>query len=499
MVFSSLIFIYAFLPLSLLTYALCKDMRAKNISLLVFSLIFYSWGEPKFVLLLVAMSAADWFFALKISQSEDRKKARAKKLYLVCACVVNIGLIGYFKYSKLLCSIFGNVPEFIESIALPLGISFYTFQLLTYVIDVYRGDAKAEKEFWHVLLYAALFHQCIAGPIVRYNSIAEELFVQRSEKNEIPEGILRFTTGLFKKVVIANGCGAIAEAFLLSDSIMADAGNFAANIAELESQTVLGLWLGVVCYSLQIYFDFSAYSDMAIGMGKALGLHYPENFNYPYVSRSVTEFWRRWHMSLSTFFRDYIYIPLGGNRKGPFRTVANLFIVWALTGLWHGASMNFILWGLYFFVFLMLEKLILHKDGSRSSGKPGRIIGNFFSGLYLILIVMIGWILFRYTDMRYIPVVLKGLVGANGNALSDFEASVKLDSNAYFLVFSLICCTPLFRSIYLRFRRWEKEHNRTVIIFNSVVFYTLVPVVLLVICTAELVGATFNPFLYFRF
>ena len=498
MVFSSLIFLYVFLPLSLLAYFLCRSMRGKNISLLIFSLLFYSWGEPKFVLLLILMSAADWFFALKIDQCKVKEDPAGMKAFLACACAVNIGLIGYFKYSKLLCSLFGSTPEFILRIALPLGISFYTFQLLTYVIDVYRGDAKAEKKFWHVLLYAALFHQCIAGPIVRYNSIADELFVQRSRQNEIPEGILRFSSGLFKKVVIANGCGAIAESFLLSDAMIENAGSFAANMAELGSQTVLGLWLGVVCYTLQIYFDFSAYSDMAIGMGKAIGLHYPENFNYPYISASVTDFWRRWHMSLSTFFRDYVYIPLGGNRKGKARTILNLFIVWALTGLWHGASMNFILWGLYFFVFLMIEKLFLRRSSDSPRKKGLRILPNVFSRVYLLLVVMIGWVLFRYTDMRYIPVVLKGLAGLNGNALTDFETSIRFSGNVFFLAFSILCCTPLFRSLYDLSRRYETQHKAAAV-FNSVFIYTVIPVLLLIISTAELVGATFNPFLYFRF
>ena len=493
MVFSSLLFIYAFLPLSLLVYLLCKTMRAKNISLLVFSLIFYTWGEPKYVLLLAAMAAFDWVFALQVEKSRKRGGA---KVWLSLACIVNLGLIGFFKYSRMICSIFGQAPAFVEKIALPLGISFYTFQLLTYVIDVYRGEAKAEREYWHVLLYAALFHQCIAGPIVRYNSIAEELFVRRGDVNELPEGILRFSAGLAKKVILANGVGALADRFLLPDAVLSDAAAFAANAAQLSGQSVLGLWLGVACYSLQIYFDFSAYSDMAIGMGKMLGLHYVENFNYPYISRSVTEFWRRWHISLSTFFRDYVYIPLGGNRKGGVRTVLNLFVVWALTGLWHGASWNFVLWGLYFFVFLMIEKPILraNKKAGKANGAASAILGR----LYLIPVVMLGWVLFRFTDMRYIPIVLKGLVGANGNALSGFEATANLRSNMYFLGLCVVACTPVFRYIAQGIKRFADKGGICYVVGGAVI-YAAVPIALLVISTARLVGATFNPFLYFRF
>ena len=349
MVFSSLLFLYAFLPLSLISYFLCRSLRGKNLSLLVFSLIFYAWGEPKYVLLLMGMALADWFCALRIAQASSKNEG---KLWLILAAAIDLGLIGFFKYAGLFCSLFGPVPDFVARIALPIGISFYTFQLLTYVADVYRGDASAEKEYWHVLLYAALFHQCIAGPIVRYNSIAEELFVARDGSEELTDGIRRFCVGLAKKAMLANPCGALVDALLLSDSTAGDASLFAQNLGALQQVTVLGAWIGMAAFMMQIYLDFSAYSDMAIGMGKMLGLHYPENFNYPYTADSVTEFWRRWHMSLSSFFRDYVYIPLGGSRCAPWRAVLNTFVVWALTGLWHGASWNFVLWGLYWFAFL---------------------------------------------------------------------------------------------------------------------------------------------------
>ena len=478
MVFSSLIFIYAFLPLSLLCYVLCGSLKAKNISLLIFSLIFYAWGEPKYVLLLMLMAAVDWFCALRIDIGESGGE---RKAWLALAVFVDLLLIGVFKYAGLVCSVFGEVPELVKRITLPIGISFYTFQLLTYVVDVYRGDAKAERAYWHVLLYAALFHQCVAGPIVRYNSIAEELFVQRSGAEELTDGIRRFACGLAKKALLANPCGALVDAILLTDQTASDAALFAENLSRLQSATVLGTWLGMAAFMLQIYLDFSAYSDMAIGMGKVLGLHYPENFRYPYAAKSVTEFWRRWHMSLSTFFRDYVYIPLGGNRCSLPRNVLNTLIVWALTGLWHGASWNFVLWGLYWFVFLMLERLFLKKLLQRIPVLPH---------LYLVLIVFLGWILFRFTDIRLGWTVVKGLFGLNGNAVSDFLSVTMLENNLFLLLVSAIACTPLPKALSDRLAVngvWAGCRK------------ALFPIVLLLLSTCALVGESYNPFLYFQF
>ncbi|MBR4474081.1 MAG: MBOAT family protein [Oscillospiraceae bacterium] len=478
MVFSSLLFLYAFLPLSLISYFLCRSLRGKNISLLVFSLIFYAWGEPKYVLLLMGMALADWFCALRIEAAQSR---REQKQWLILAAAIDLGLIGFFKYAGLFCSLFGEVPDFVARIALPIGISFYTFQLLTYVTDVYRGDAAAEREYWHVLLYAALFHQCIAGPIVRYNSIAEELFVSRSGEEELTEGIRRFTVGLAKKALLANPCGALVDALLLSDGVAGDAGLFAQNLSSLRQVTVLGAWIGMAAFMMQIYLDFSAYSDMAIGMGKMLGLHYPENFNYPYTADSVTEFWRRWHMSLSSFFRDYVYIPLGGSRCAPLRVVLNTFVVWALTGLWHGASWNFVLWGLYWFVFLMLERQFLKPLLSRT---------HVLSHLYLLLVVYCGWILFRFTDIRLGWTVFRALFGANGNRLSDFLTLTALQNNLFLLLASAIACTPLVKTISERLERFAVWRGCCSSLF---------PVLLLLLSTCALVGESYNPFLYFQF
>ena len=486
MVFSSLIFLYAFFSLSLLAYALCRTQRAQNAVLLVFSLIFYAWGEPKYVLLLMFMAFVSWFCALQIARTESVSKQR---FWVATTTIVELSLIGYFKYAGLICSVFGTVPDFIRSIALPIGISFYTFQLLTYVIDVYRGDAKPQKSYWNVLLYAALFHQCVAGPIVRYKTIDQELFSGRPRKPEWSKGVSRFCAGLAKKALLANPCGALANTLILSDSAMADAANLAANLATLAELPVAGAWLGLLAYSLHIYLDFSAYSDMAIGMGNMLGLHYLENFNYPYISRSVTEFWRRWHMSLGTFFRDYVYIPLGGSRCSFLRSMFNTFVVWALTGLWHGASWNFVLWGLWFFVFLMIERLFLKKVLEKVP---------VLSNLYLLFVVMLGWVVFRFTNMELGAVMFKSLFGLNGNPLTGFTVDIEFRSHMYLLAVSVIACTPLAR--ILRFQV-ERRIYRSSVVYGlwNVIFYSIIPVVLLLLSTASLVGDSYNPFIYFQF
>ena len=486
MVFSSLIFLYAFFSVSLLAYALCRTQKAQNLVLLVFSLVFYAWGEPKYVLLLMFMAFASWFCALQISKTTRRHKQR---LWVAVAAVVDIGLIGYFKYAGLIVSMFGTVPDFIRSIALPIGISFYTFQLLTYVIDVYRKDAPAQKNYWNVLLYAALFHQCVAGPIVRYKTIDYELFSGKPRKPEWSKGVSRFTMGLAKKALLANPCGALANTLILSDTAIADVSKFAANLETLTELPVAGAWLGILAYSLHIYLDFSAYSDMAIGMGNMLGLHYLENFNYPYISRTVTEFWRRWHMSLGTFFRDYVYIPLGGSRCSFGRSMFNTFVVWALTGLWHGASWNFVVWGLWFFVFLMIERLFLKKILEKVP---------VLSNIYLLVVVMLGWVVFRFTNMELGLALAKSMFGLNGNALSGFTVGIEFDSHLYLLIVSIIASTPLMRILRFQFERLIRG-NPTLFAIWQVIFYSVLPVILLLLSTASLVGDSYNPFIYFQF
>ena len=483
MVFSSLIFLYAFFPFSLLAYFLCKTQKAKNASLLIFSLIFYAWGEPKYVFLLMFMALVSWFCAKKVAkcQSDTPSDPHAGRLFVVIAAVVDILLIGFFKYAGMFASLFGEIPDFIRNIALPIGISFYTFQLLTYVADVYRKDAPAQKSYWNVLLYAALFHQCIAGPIVRYGSIAGELFDDSNRKPDAASGVRRFSVGLAKKALVANACGSLADK-LLPVSGFAAAG-----------ATALGTWTGLIAYSLQIYLDFSAYSDMAIGMGRMLGLTYPENFNYPYIARSVTDFWRRWHISLSTFFRDYVYIPLGGSRCRIPRMVLNTLIVWLLTGLWHGAGWNFVCWGLWFFIFLMLERAFLKKWLDKLP---------VLSNLYLLFVVILGWVIFRFESMADILAVLSCLFGGAGQGSWDFPALTSLKNNMFLLAFSIFICLPILRDLYRfidrKIHASSERHPLWGRIWNLTVS-GLLPAVLLILSTAALVGDSYNPFLYFQF
>ena len=477
MVFSSLLFLYAFFPLCLLACILFRDQRRQNRVLLIFSLIFYGWGGPKYLLLLMFMALVSWFCALK---TEGAAEPGLRKLWVAGAAVIDIALIGWFKYAGFLFSFFGPVPPVIQKIVLPIGISFYTIQLLTYVVDVYRGEAAAQKSYWNVLLYAALFHQCIAGPIVRYKTIERELFLE-PRKCQWCSGTLRFSTGLAKKVLLANPCGALADSLILSTDAISAAGQFSANLTALQNQSVLGCWVGILAYSLHIYLDFSAYSDMAIGMGRMLGLHYPENFNYPYISRSVTEFWRRWHISLGTFLRDYVYIPLGGNRGKRWKVIRNTFVVWALTGLWHGASLNYVAWGLWFFLLLMLERGGLKKLLSRVP---------VLSNIYLLLTVAIGWVIFRFTDLSLMAAFLRSLFGLNGNALTDFGSEILLQNNLYLLLFAALISTPVCPLIKTRLETRKA---------GQVLLYGILPVLLLLLSTACLVGNSYNPFLYFQF
>lgn len=480
MVFSSLFFVFFFLPLNLTVYFFARGINQKNNVMLVFSLIFYAWGEPVYILLLLGMTFADWYLTLRMSKYE--KGARPARLLLAAAVVLDLLLLGIFKYGSFFLSnlkILTGFPQVIPSVMQPIGISFYTFQLMTYVIDVYRGDALPQRSFKMLLLYVSLFHQCIAGPIVRYKDICAELEDRRVTKAELAEGINRFVTGLAKKAILANTCALIADRLLV-----ADGGDFSV----LASKSALSLWVGVLAFTLQIYTDFSAYSDMAVGMGKMIGIHYTENFNYPYIAASVSDFWRRWHITLGSFFRDYLYIPLGGSRRGKFRTVLNLLVVWALTGLWHGASWNFMLWGLYFFVFIALEKLFLARF---LKSKP------VLAHIYLLVIVFFGWILFKFESLSDIWCVLKGMFGANGNAFSDFETLTVIKNHIIILIIAIIGSTPLVKSI----TAWLKYH--AVRFKSAFAVYTVLqlalPIGLLLLSAAALVGNSYNPFLYFRF
>ncbi len=479
LVFSELNFLYVLFPLCMALYLLSRSLQGKNAVLLLFSLIFYAWGEPAYVLLLVGMALADWILAIGIGRTRGTGR---DKLFLVLACAVNLGLIGFFKYTNFfadtLYGLFGK-PSPVAEIMLPIGISFYTFQLLSYVVDVYRGEVQPQRRFWILLLYASLFHQCIAGPIVRYADVEQELLHRETNPSEVSAGVTRFTVGLAKKTMLANVCEQLIQA-LLGKEMTAETLSHADGAA---------LWVAMLAFSLQIYLDFSAYSDMAIGMGQMVGLHYKENFNYPYISRSITDFWRRWHISLSTFFRDYVYIPLGGNRKGLPRQIFNLLIVWLLTGLWHGASWNFVLWGLYFFVFLVLEKLFL--------GRLLQKLPAVISWVYSMFVVFCGWVLFKFENFDQLKAVAGGMVGLNGNYWTGPETNTVILNYLFFLIAALIAVTPLARNLNRLCFRLSLENRTAAVVYRTV--QVLGPVLLLVLSTMMLVGNTVNPFLYTKF
>lgn len=472
-VFSSLIFIYFFLTASLIVYVCCKNMRSKNLVLLIFSLFFYSWGGPKYIVLLVMMTFINWIISLYIEKNKGKTESRAA---VVSAAIISLGLLCIFKYTGFIITNINYITgsdRIIPEIVLPIGISFYTFQLLSYTVDVYRGDVEAQKSFWKLLLYSSLFHQCIAGPIVRYKDVAYEIENRTVNSYEIEKGIMRFTIGLAKKVILANSCAQIADSLL---------GTAQSNFSEMSA---VGLAVGALAYMLQIYLDFSAYSDMAIGMGLMIGFHYKENFDYPYTSRSASEFWRRWHISLGACFRDYVYITLGGNRKGKLRTLINLFVVWFLTGLWHGASWNFVLWGLYYFIFIAVEKLFLLKFMDN--------LPRIISHIYLLIVVYFGWILFKFSDINTLFLNIKGIFLLNGNPAVNFEARTMILNNIYILIVSIIAVTPAFKNI-VHFIKSYKLCGRLVNLCE-----TLYAPILLILSTMMLVGNSYNPFLYFQF
>ena len=481
MVFSSLIFVFVFLIANLITQIVITDTRKKNIVMLSFSLAFYAWAGIRYVFLLLGMTFICWYSALEISRA--RSQAFKKRRLIECTVAVLV-ILGFFKYTGFFAQNLQSLigwPKEIPQIVLPIGISFYTFQLLSYVIDVYRGDAEVQETYWLLLLYASLFHQCVAGPIVRYRDVNQDILNRRVKMTEVSRGITRFTVGLAKKAVLANGCADIVRSLF---AIKTDA-ELTAQI--LENASVTSLWLAVFAFTLQIYLDFSAYSDMAIGMGLMCGFHYKENFNYPYMADSVTDFWRRWHISLSTFFRDYVYIPLGGNRCSKRRHLFNLFVVWALTGMWHGASWNFIFWGLYYFVFLVLEKYFV--DTSRIP-RPAR-------HALTMLIVFFGWAIFKFDGPGMLGAALKGMFGLNGNAFSAGIFAQTLIGNWFFLAICVVAVTPLAKTIGGLLESFSRQSVWWMYLYN--VLDQVTPAILLVLAAAALAGASYNPFLYFQF
>ena len=461
---------YLFLPICLLLYFILHGIKARNYLLLVMSLLFYAWGEPKWILMIVT-TLIDYGAGLLVDQYRGQKLA---KWALAGSVVITLSFLAVFKYlgffNQNLNQIFGaELPTQIFN--LPIGISFYTFQAITYVVDVYRGKAQVQRSYANLLLYVALFPQLIAGPIVRYTDIAAQLENREMTLPGFSKGITRFVTGLGKKVLLANIAGQVATSLIGGD---------------LSKASVLGAWLGIFAYTFQIYFDFSGYSDMAIGLGHMFGFTYVENFNYPYISKSITEFWRRWHISLSTFFRDYVYIPLGGNRRHQLR---NMFIVWALTGLWHGASWNFVLWGLYYFVFLAIEKLFLGKFLE----KLPAVVGH----AYALFIIVVGWVFFYFDDVSRLGQMLKLMFGFSGQAGVLPTDTVLLKNHLVFFLVAIIACIPvskLVKALLIRFSR--KGPVQESLAGAAGILYD---VALLFFSTAALVGASYNPFLYFRF
>lgn len=467
-VFANLVFLYIFLPLNLLLYFGTKNKTFRNNVLIAFSLIFYSWGEPVWIILLIFSATIDFFHGLAIERFRGTIGA---KLAVVSSLTLNLGLLGIFKYSGFIVEnlnafIGFNLP--IPQFTLPIGISFYTFQTISYVIDVYRGDVKPQHSYGKFLMFVSLYHQLVAGPIVRYSVIADEINDRSISIADINQGITRFCIGLSKKVLVANVAGDFVVTYMDGD---------------LTKLSVGGAWFGALMFMIQIYFDFSGYSDMAIGLGRIFGFHYDENFNYPYIAKSVTDFWRRWHISLSSFFRDYVYIPMGGNRR---HQLLNIAVVWFLTGLWHGASWNFILWGVYYGFIIMLEKLFLLKVLDK--------LPSMVRHIYLLFIVVMGWVLFYHVDTANLMYYLKAMFGATGNALWDINLQINILNNVWWLIIAIVFSTPVVPKIKKLVKSMPESKQLTVTYLISVM-----NIVILIACTAMLVGQSFNPFLYFRF
>ena len=471
MVFSSIPFLYYFLPIVLLCYAIAPA-KCKNMVLLLASLVFYAWGEPKLVLLMAVSVVLGYVFGLLIEKHRGTIHA---KYYMIASIVISVGFLGYFKYADFFIANINMATGLslpLLKVALPIGISFYTFQLISYIVDVYRGTA-AQHSLLNLATYIAMFPQLIAGPIVRYTDIAKDLTERVHRFEDIAYGIRRFVIGLSKKVLIANQLGELCDIFQSSGE-----------------QSVLFFWMYAISVSLQIYFDFSGYSDMAIGLGRLFGFKFMENFNYPYISKSVTEFWRRWHISLGSWFRDYIYIPLGGNRVSKGRHLFNIFVVWFLTGFWHGAAWNFIVWGLYFAVLLVIEKFFMLKYMERM---PKVLVHG-----YVLLASVISFVIFDAANMASAFAYMGAMFGFCGLPLVSVETLYYLRSYAILLILALIGATPLVKSIANRIMtaQWTESTLGTVL---STALELLVLIVLFVVSTAYLVDGSFNPFLYFRF
>ena len=477
MVFSSNEFLFLYLPLSLFLYFLVP-IRFRNLALFLVSLVFYGWEKPVYLFIMVFVIIVNYVFGFLIGRAEN---AASKKRALVWGVVLNVATLGFFKYADFLLENLGAIPglDFIEplGIALPIGISFYTFQSMSYIIDVYRGTSAVQKSFVNFGAYVSMFPQLIAGPIVRYSDVDRELNDRKYTLDAAADGARRFVIGLAKKVLLADTAGALWEQ--IKD-------------VPREQSSVLALWLGIILYAFQIYFDFSGYSDMGIGLGKILGFHFPENFNYPYISRSITEFWRRWHITLSTWFKEYVYIPLGGNRHGTARLVLNLLVVWFLTGFWHGAAWNFVLWGLYYFVLLVAEKLFLKKWLDR--------MPNVLSHAYSLFFILIGWLIFYFKPdfggWSAFSSYFLGMFGGLGLPASNLEFSYTLVRNMLLIAALAFAATPYPREAFLRLRE-KVADKRSGIALTVVADVALVAI--FVLCIVYISSSDYRPNIYFEF
>lgn len=466
MVFSSTIFLCVYLPLVLLGYYICPK-KGKNLFLLIVSLIFYAWGEPKYVFLMIFSILVNYVFGLLMDKHRENKKRL--KLLLAISVIIDLGLLSVFKYTDFIItninSVFGAGFDLLN-IALPIGISFYTFQAMSYTIDVYRDDVRVQRNLIGFGMYITMFPQLIAGPIVRYSDVQDQLAVRNVTTADFSEGIMRFVVGLGKKVLLANQMGAVwTQIYALGGDISA-----------------LMAWTGAAAYTFQIYFDFSGYSDMAIGLGRMFGFKFPENFRYPYESVSITDFWRRWHITLSTWFKEYLYIPLGGNRRGLARQALNLLIVWTLTGFWHGAGWNFVMWGLYYFAILFIEKLFLLKALDK--------LPRLFRHAYALLLIVIGWVIFASDDVSVMLPYLGSMFGANG-ALGGMDVYTLL-TRAALMVICCVASTELPRRLFVTAA--GKMNEKAAFTVKSVLTLAL-----LALSVVFLIGDSYNPFLYFRF
>ena len=468
MVFSSIVFLYIFLPIMLLIYFVVPR-KLKNAVMILASLVFFAWGEIRYIFIMLILAVMDFFCGKGINKNEGNKPKQ--KLYLFIDIGVNLLILFFFKYADF---IIANINEILNTqipllnIPLPIGVSFNTFQSLSYIIDVYRGTVKCEKSFYNYLTYTTLFPQIIAGPIVRYETVDEELETKKISMDNFSKGMRRFIVGLGKKVLIANNVGALWNII---------------EIGEYSEMSMLLSWISIIAFALQIYFDFSGYSDMAIGLANIFGMDFDENFNYPYISKSITEFWRRWHITLGSWFRDYIYIPLGGNKKGFLKQIRNILIVWFLTGAWHGASWNFILWGLFFGVILILEKVILLKLLKK--------LPTWTNYVYTAFLVLISWVIFAFEDLGKVKDYLFTMFHLNKTNIVNAEGLYYLKNYFIIIVIGLILSTPVISKLLKKLE--EKQSNIRSILITGVY------IGILVLSTASLVSDSYNPFLYFRF